>query len=100
MLSVTIDEQGRWSAIHEASVSRLSDSSGDGSGNPAERAVVDLENGSPHRRGPSPPAVTPASSTREGSLSVGQISNKRPISHVIDLTLSDDDEQPRSAKRT
>lgn len=48
-----------------------------------------------------PPAFTPPVYSREPSIaqSTSTVSNKRPAEAVIDLTLSDDDEPPRPAKR-
>lgn len=95
--SVTIDSDGRWSVAAESLNTPVGDSSDDENG----FRVVDIEGGRSSRSvgrssGPSG-LITPSSNSRDESLPASRPNNKRPI---IDLTLSDDeDEPPRPVKR-
>jgi E3 SUMO-protein ligase PIAS1 len=95
--SVTIDAEARWSAAAEASNSPMPDDSDDD-----DNDIVEIPDGRP-----APfetlSSMTPVSSAaRDSSVPAGRSSSsKRPVSQVIDLTLSDDDddEPARPAKR-
>jgi E3 SUMO-protein ligase PIAS1 len=91
--AVTIDPDGKWSMVAEASNSSVPDSSDDEADN---TKVVQVMNGR-SRRSIATPVLSVGPSFRDES---GRISNKRPISQIIDLTLSEDDnEPPRPSKR-
>lgn len=98
--SVTIDVDGRWSVAVEASNSPMPDSEDEYD----ERDdIIEISDSRVSRiKGETTPSsVSPiARSSRELSSIPRGGSSKRPISHVIDLTLSDDDDDPpRPAKR-
>lgn len=62
--------------------------------------VGNRETNTPNTLAPTPNTPTPGTAaSREGSSMPRTGQNKRPHAEVIDLTLSDDDEPPRSAKR-
>ncbi|CCX07272.1 Similar to E3 SUMO-protein ligase pli1; acc. no. O94451 [Pyronema omphalodes CBS 100304] len=98
--SVTIDPEGKWSAASESSNSPIPDDSDDDEPHKLaiKREIVDLDDGPPEIISSSTPVH---SDSRANSASVQRSSNKRAFSQVIDLTLSDDEEEtPRPAKRT
>lgn len=99
--SVTIDVDGRWSVAVEASNSPMPDTDDEYDDHDD---IIEISDSRVSRiKGEiTPSSVSPiARSSREpSSIPRGSISNKRPISQVIDLTLSDDDDDdPRPAKR-
>jgi E3 SUMO-protein ligase PIAS1 len=96
--SVTIDADGRWSVATESSNSPVPDSEDD---NDVKTKVVDLDDDDdrPMMRSTTSSFTTPAARPKAESVSRNNGNNKRPASHVIDLTLSDDDEPPRPTKR-
>ncbi|KAF8249442.1 hypothetical protein K440DRAFT_621493 [Wilcoxina mikolae CBS 423.85] len=96
--SVTINADGQWSAV-EASNSPVPESSDDEGGDNVKREFVDLEDGLPERSFPFSLKTPVTPNVREESIPTGRLSTKRPVSQIIDLTLSDDDEPPRPTKR-
>lgn len=102
MDSVTIDSDGRWFVAAESSNTPVPDSSDDENGD-----YMRIESGRPPSRSlgrsaASSGLITPASNFRDDSLPAGRPNNKRTVSQVIDLTLSDDedyDEPMRPSKR-
>ncbi|KAI5803235.1 PINIT domain-containing protein [Geopyxis carbonaria] len=100
--SVTIDAEGKWSVAVEASSSPMPESSDDEYGG---KITVDVRDNQYPKAASSEilhPVTPTTTSGRESSISsarVGNTSHKRPISHIIDLTLSDDDEPSRPTKR-
>jgi E3 SUMO-protein ligase PIAS1 len=97
--SVTIDADGQWSVAVEASNSPMPESSDDEGGGNVKREIVDLEDGLPERSFPLSLTTPVTPNIREESVPAGRLSTKRPVSQIIDLTLSDDDEPPRPTKR-
>jgi E3 SUMO-protein ligase PIAS1 len=97
---VTIDSDGRWSVATEASNSPVPDSEDD---NEAKLKVVDLDDDDDDRpmmrSSPSSFMTSSAGRKADSVPRNNNGTNKRPASHVIDLTLSDDDEPPRPTKR-
>lgn len=102
MESVTIDVDGRWSVAVEASNSPMPDTDDEYDD---RDDIIEISDSrvSKIKGETTPPSVSPiAQSSREASSSIarGSVSSKRPISQVIDLTLSDDDDEPpRPTKR-
>lgn len=108
---VTIEPNGTWSQFSKKPISppQFSSASGEDDDDDIveikDNRVTALKNGSVASGTPNSfqSSNTPPGSSREPSSSVGpQKSNgKRPASAVIDLTLSDDDDEPlaRPAKR-
>ncbi|KAF8532982.1 PINIT domain-containing protein [Trichophaea hybrida] len=96
--SVTINADGQWSAV-EASNSPVPESSDDEGGDNVKREFVDLEDGLPERSFSFSLKTPVTPNVREESVPTGRLSIKRPVSQIIDLTLSDDDEPPRPTKR-
>lgn len=99
--SVTIDVDGRWSVAVEASNSPMPDSDDEYD---EHDEIIEISDSrvSKIKGEITPSSVSPiARSSREPSSIPRGGSSKRPISHVIDLTLSDDDddEPPRPTKR-
>lgn len=98
--SVTIDVDGRWSVAVEASNSPMPDSEDEYD---EHDDVIEISDSRVSRiKGETTPSsVSPiARSSRETSFIPRAGSSKRPISLVIDLTMSDDDDdEPRPAKR-
>lgn len=97
--SVTIDVDGRWSVAVEASNSPMPDSDDEYD---EHDEIIEISDSrvSKIKGEITPSSVSPiARSSRELSSIPRGGSSKRPISHVIDLTLSDDDEPPRPTKR-
>ncbi|KAI5815972.1 PINIT domain-containing protein [Pyronema omphalodes] len=96
--SVTIDPEGRWSVASESSKSPIPDDSDDDEPHESaiKREIVDLDDGPSEAIASSTPIH---SNSRANSASVQRSSNKRAFSQVIDLTLSDDEEESQPAKR-
>jgi E3 SUMO-protein ligase PIAS1 len=98
--SVTIDVDGRWSIAATATNSPMPDSDDDNYGDEIieilDSRVTKIKDEA------APSSVSPiAQSSGEASPLTRGGSGKRPISHVIDLTQSDDDdEQLHPSKRT
>lgn len=104
--SITIDPDGKWSIAAQSSNSPMPDDSDDDESPAQPRAavkaeIVDLDDSPPSR-----PAAT-ASNPTSFSLAAPKPGAtptprppKRPISQVIDLTLSDDDEPPPQRVKT
>lgn len=91
--SVTVDPDGKWSVT-----TQRSPSADFGPNSDDDEDIIEIQGLSQATR-VNPSSQTPSSSgVREGTA-VPRSSSKRPISQVIDLTLSDDDEPPRPAKR-
>ncbi|CUS11220.1 unnamed protein product [Tuber aestivum] len=101
--SVTIDVDGAWSVAAESSGTPMPDTdSEDGNGGRDDIIEVSGSRLSRLRVEATPIAPSPvATVSREGSASVprSSVSTKRPASQVIDLTLSDDEDAVRPAKR-
>jgi E3 SUMO-protein ligase PIAS1 len=99
--SVTIDVDGRWSLAIEASNPPMPDT--DDEHDDHDDIIEISDNRVMGIQSDITPSVSPiAQSSREESfIPRGSISSKRPISQVIDLTLSDDDDDEplRPAKR-
>ncbi|RPB05779.1 hypothetical protein L873DRAFT_1825051 [Choiromyces venosus 120613-1] len=101
--SVTIDVNGAWSAAAESSGTPMPDTDSEDGGDGRDE-VVEISGSriSKLKVDAAPAASSPiATISREGSASVsrGAISTKRPASQVIDLTISDDEDTVRPAKR-
>lgn len=90
--SVTVDPHGNWSVA-----SQRSPSAEPGANTDDDEDIIEIQDSRSTKRVESINIVTPARSRED---TVPRSSSKRPISQVIDLTLSDDDEPARPAKRT
>jgi len=94
--SVTVDPDGNWSVASQRSPSAdLGPNSDD------DEDVIEIQDSRPVRK-PDTPSQAGTSSNNTGNSQdiTNRSSSKRPISQVIDLTLSDDDDEPpRPAKR-
>lgn len=92
--SVTVDPDGKWSVITQRSPSA------DFGPNSDDEDIIEIQAlNQATRVNPSSQSQTPSSSGAREGTAIPRSSSKRPISQVIDLTLSDDDE-PRPAKRS
>ncbi|KAG0637707.1 putative SUMO ligase SizA [Tuber brumale] len=101
--SVTIDVDGAWSVAAESSGTPMPDTDSE-DGNEGRDDIIEVSGSrlSKLRVEATPIAPSPVNTaSREGSASVprGSISAKRPVSQVIDLTLSDDEDTVRPTKR-
>jgi len=100
---VTIDVDGAWSVAAESSGTPMPDTDSE-DGNDGRDDIIEVSGSrlSKLRVEATPTAPSPIiTASREGSASVprSSVSTKRPASQVIDLTLSDDEDTVRPAKR-
>ncbi|KAL7268210.1 E3 SUMO-protein ligase pli1 [Rhizina undulata] len=98
--SVVIDVDGRWSVAAQASNTPMPESSDDED----DREIVEISDKqvSKVKQETSPQSASPIPINGEPlpfGDRAGGVSHKRPVSQVIDLTLSDDEEPVRPAKR-
>jgi len=94
--SVTVDPDGNWSVATQRSPSADLGPNSDGGGD--DEDVIEIQDSRPVRKLDTPSQAGTPNNRGNSQDTTHQSSNKRPISQVIDLTLSDD-EEPRSAKR-
>ncbi|KAF8457149.1 PINIT domain-containing protein [Terfezia claveryi] len=93
--SVTVDPDGNWSVA-----SQRSPSADLGPNSDEEEDVIEIQDSRPVRKFDTPSQVGTPNNRGNSQDTTHRSSSKRPISQVIDLTLSDDDDEPpRPAKR-
>ena len=90
--SVTVDPDGKWSMTVQRSPSA------DFGPNSDDEDIIEIQPLNQSMR-VNPSSQTPSSSGMGEGTAIPRSSSKRPITQIIDLTLSDDDEPPRPAKR-
>ena len=91
---MTVDPDGNWSVASQRSPSAdLGPNSDD------DEDVVEIQDSRPVRKVDTPTQAGTPNNRGNSQDTAHRSSSKRPISQVIDLTLSDDDEPPRPAKR-
>lgn len=93
--SVTVDPDGNWSVASQRSPSAdLGPNSDD------DEDVIEIQDSRSVRKFDTPSQAGTPSNRGNSQDTAQRSSSKRPISQVIDLTLSDDDDEPpRPAKR-
>ncbi|PWW80348.1 hypothetical protein C7212DRAFT_171476 [Tuber magnatum] len=101
--TVTIDVDGAWSVAAESSGTPMPDTDSE-DGNDGRDDIIEVSGNRLSKLGVEATPIAPspvATVSREGSASVPRnpISAKRPAPQVIDLTLSDDEDTVRPAKR-